>query len=82
LTKTVLGLLQRRVGSLNDLNSGRVFSYDAYFYTKDSDIRSNDLIIPSGIPGIGELLVLSTEQKCGLDGVYSHTQCVCTAKVR
>lgn len=80
LTKTVLGLVQRRAGTLDDLNTGRTFGYDAMFYTRDSDVQPNDLLQPSGIAGVGDLIVQTTEQKCGLDGVYSHTQCTCTLK--
>lgn len=75
LDRTINGMFQTRSGDLVQDAEGNLITLDAILYTSEQDVRPDDQMIPSGLPGVTETFqVVSVEPKFDVDGEFTHME--------
>jgi len=73
-SRTVKGWVGTRGGTVDRGSEGQIIGFDATFFTKDSVIAVDDLVIVN-LPGLSSgFLVVGTEPKYDLDGDLDHNE--------
>lgn len=74
IDKDITGMFQSRGGVKAISGEGEGVPFDAMFFTLETDIADDDLLVVSLSWAAGNYIVVSVEPKPDLDGVFDHTE--------
>ena len=74
--RQVKGFVSTRGGTMSTGDEGQLIPFDAVFFTKDTVIAVNDLVVLSFSWLSANFIVVGTEPKADIDGEFDHNEVI------